>query len=202
MTCHSPIVVALTLAIAAGASSCISASDQSHMVVDPQQCDGPLGSPAQLQTPVGASEGPSIDAPAQCYESSSGMDRGAYIRIHGHGTRRLVMGSANRDRACVPPASASPDVCPEVLADAVGQMIFGMLQERGIQVNGIGAGVCAQREAMRSQDVNDWNFSVGIMNWKDADTAIAIVDEVLRNLGIGDSFGISVRGIDCNSVPL
>jgi hypothetical protein len=127
------------------------------------------------------------------------MDRGAYIRVHGHGTRRLVMGSAAGERACVPPPGATPDVCPEVLADAVGAEVERRLKARGIDVNGIGAGVCAQPVGL---DFDTWNYSVGITDWKDADAAVAIVDEVLRTWGIGHHFGISVRGIDCTAVPL
>ncbi len=161
-------------------------------------CAGPRGSREQLKTPIGASEGPRIDEPIACTQGNSGMDHGAYIRVHGQGTRRLVLGGA-AEQNCVPPPGAAPDVCPEISADVVGNEVSRLLQARGIEINGVGAGVCAQPEGT---DFDTWRYSVGITDWKDADAAIATVDEVLRKWGIGHHFGISVRGIDCTAVPL
>jgi hypothetical protein len=106
------------------------------------------------------------------------------------------MGSTAYTRTCVPPPGAPPDVCPEVHADALGGTIAGRLKELGIEINGIGAGVCDQANGL---DYTTWNYSVGIMDWKDADAAVAVVDEVLRTWGVGQYFGVSVRGIDCTN---
>ncbi|WNG32532.1 hypothetical protein F0U61_02110 [Archangium violaceum] len=194
---QTPFVLVLAVTTVAGMSSCASVSNRSPNK-DPL-CDGPLGTRAQLTTPIGAAQGPRIDEPLACTKGGSGMDRGAYIRIHGNGTRRLVMETAAGEQICVPPPQAAPDVCPQVPADAVASEISKRLQARGINVNGMGAGVCAQPVG---QDFDTWNYSVGITDWKDADAAVAIVDEVLREWGIGHHFGISVRGIDCTAVPL
>ncbi|QRK10708.1 hypothetical protein JQX13_11900 [Archangium violaceum] len=193
---QTPFVLVLAVTTVAGMSSCASSGNRSP--ANPL-CDGPRGTRAQLQTPIGATEGPRIDEPLACTKGGSGMDRGAYIRVHGQGTRRLVMESATGEQICVPPPQAAPDVCPQVPADAVGAEVGRRLQARGIDVNGMGAGVCAQPVG---QDFDTWNYSVGITDWKDADAAVAIVDEVLREWGIGHYFGISVRGIDCTAVPL
>ncbi|WP_143195957.1 hypothetical protein [Archangium sp. Cb G35] len=39
-------------------------------------------------------------------------------------------------------------------------------------------------------------MSVKVAHWKDADAAIATVDQVLQKLGIGHHFGVSLLGIN------
>lgn len=190
----TPFVLVLAFAAVTGTSSC-APPDSTPIPSDLRLCDGALGTREQLTTPIGATEGPRIDEPLECSKGSDGMDHGAYIRIHGHGTRRLVMPGATSEQTCVPPRGAKSDVCPEVSAHEVADEVKRRLQARGIVVNGTGAGVCAQPVG---DDYESWDYSVGITDWKDADAAVAIVDEVLRTWGIGDSFGISVWGMNCN----
>ena len=42
-----------------------------------------------------------------------------------------------------------------------------------------------------------WNFGVGVMDWAEADPALAIVQDRLRAWRIGDVFGVSVRPMAC-----
>ena len=192
------LVLVLAFTAVASTSSC--APPQSPPIPpDPQLCNEPLGTRVQLMTPIGATEGPRIDEPLKCSKGSSGMDKGAYIRIHGQGTRQLVMPGRSGKQTCVPPAGAKPDVCLEIPANEVADEIKKRLQARGIVVNGTGAGVCARPVG---DDFDTWDYSVGITDWKDADAAVAIVDEVLQGWGIGHHFGISVWGMNCDIVPL
>jgi hypothetical protein len=194
---QTSLVLVLAFTAVASTSSC-APPDGPQMPSDPELCNGPLGTRAQLTTPIGATVGPRIkEEPIECARGSSGMDKGAYIRIHGQGTRRLVMPSRSGAQTCVPPAGATSNVCPEVPADAVADEIRKRLQARGIVVNGTGSGVCAKPVG---DDFDTWDYSVGITDWKDADAAVAIVDEVLQGWGIGHHFGISVRGINCDMV--
>ncbi|WNG32534.1 hypothetical protein F0U61_02120 [Archangium violaceum] len=193
---QTSFVLVLAFAAITGTSSC-APPDSPPAPSDPRLCNGPLGTRAQLTTPIGATEGPRIDEPLECSKGSNGMDKGAYIRIHGHGTRRIVMTNAAGEQTCVPPRGAKSDVCPEVPAHEVADEIKKRLQARGIVVNGIGEGVCAQP---LGDDDEAWDYSVGITDWKDADAAVSIVDGVLREWGIGDYFGISVWGMSCDYV--
>ncbi|WPB82164.1 hypothetical protein KYC5002_23995 [Archangium violaceum] len=193
---QTSLVLVLAFTAVASTSSC-APPDSTPVPSDPRLCDGPLGTRAQLTTPIGATEGPRIDEPLECSEGGSGMDEGAYIRIHGQGSRQLVMPGRSGEQTCVPPAGAKSGVCPEVPAHEVADEIKKRLHARGIVVNGIGAGVCAQPAG---DDFDTWDYSVGITDWKDADAAVAIVDEVLQGWGIGHHFGISVRGMNCDMV--
>jgi hypothetical protein len=181
------------LAAAAGTSSCaFVASNPSTGSL----CDGPRGSRAQLKTPImDLTGGPRMDEPVECAEGS-GDHHGAYLRVYGQGSRRIVMGSEAEARACVPPPGAPPEVCPEVGAMRVAATVAGRLKARGIEINGIGAGVCAWTQGLR---YDSWRYSVGIVDWKDADAAVAVVHEVLQQWDIGDHFGISVRGMNCDA---
>ncbi len=194
---QTSLVLVLAFTAVASTSSC-APPDSPPRPSDPRLCDGPLGTRTQLTTPIGATEGPRIDEPREC-SGSNGMDTGAYIRIHGQGTRRLVMPGKSGEQTCVPPAGATPDVCPEVPPDRVADEIKKRLQARGIVVNGTGAGVCARPAG---DDYDTWDYSVGITDWKDADAAVAIAHEVLQGWGIGHHFGISVWGLNCNIRPL
>ena len=96
---------------------------------------------------------------------------------------------------CVPQPDDPPEVCPQVSAMLVGGRVFSRLEQRGILPNGIGLGLCGEPIGY---DYEVWQLSVGVMHWKDADTAIAIVDDVLRELGVGHYFGLSVKGVVCS----
>lgn len=151
-----------------------------------------LGDPSQLTTPIGAADGPLIDAPLSC-DDPSGTGPGAYIRVHGHGQRRFQMGSDARTSCPEPPAT--PTGC--IFADDFGRAVIARLGAQGIQTIGLGLGVCGDIGG----DYDAWNVSVSIHDWKHADAAIAAVDAELRARDAGHFFGISVRGIGC-AVPL
>jgi hypothetical protein len=94
----------------------------------------------------------------------------------------------------MPQPDDPPEVCPEVSATLVGGRVLSRLEQRGIQPNGIRKGLCGRAIGY---DYEAWQVSVGVMHWKDVDTAIAIVDDVLRELGVGHYFGLSVMGMPC-----
>jgi hypothetical protein len=134
----------------------------------------PAGTRAELTTAVHSTTGPDIDEPITC-----SREPGAYIRIHGHGTR--------------PIGFAPPNGCHEagcVIADELGTALSTRLRTRGIEVFGVGAGVCADT----SGDYEAWNMSARIGAWKSADEAVAIVDDELRARDLRGDFGISVQG--------
>jgi hypothetical protein len=165
----------------------------------PSDCgqDGPLGTSDQLTIEPGAYSGPRIDPPEYCHCDGDGFSSGAYIRVHGSGTRRLVMAAEGLERgACQepPPSNAPEDVCPVVTADAIFNAVFARLTSEGVPANGIGLGVCGRPEGF---DLDAWKDSVGVNDWKFADAAVRAVDEELKRWGAGGSLGVSVRGIDC-----
>jgi hypothetical protein len=94
----------------------------------------------------------------------------------------------------MPKPGDPPEICPEVDATLLGLRVLSRLERQGIEPGGIGAGVCAR---FTGDDYESWHVSVHIMHWKYADTAIAIVDDELRLLGVGHHFGVSVKGIEC-----
>ena len=149
------------------------------------------GDRSQLTTPIGAETGPSIDAPKTCDEGAD-QGPGAYLRVHGHGQRRIEMGREALARCTEPPAT--PTGC--VFADDFGRAVIARLGAQGIQTIGLGLGVCGDARG----DYDAWNFSVSIQDWKHADAAIAAVDAELRARDVANHFGVSVRGIGC-AVP-
>ena len=84
--------------------------------------------------------------------------------------------------------------CPTIFFDAFGAAVIAELERKGIKINGLGLGVGGDS---RSDSINGWHASIGVMNWAQVDVAIAIVAELLDRWGIASSFGVSVRGIDC-----
>lgn len=180
--------------VIAGAFGCAGSSGSSGDVREPApDCgEAALGARTQLMTPTGAPEGPAIDAPAVC-DDTSGAGPGAYIRVHGHGQRRFEMGREALARCTEPPAT--PTGC--VFADDFGRAVIARLDAQGIQTIGLGLGVCGEIRG----DYDAWNMSVSVHDWKHADAAIAAVDAELRARDVGHFFGVSIRGISC-SVPL
>jgi hypothetical protein len=150
--------------------------------------DGPRGTPAEFDNTAGAR----VDPPRGCGE---GYERGAYIRVYGSGVRKIVMGRPAVDTAChePPPEGAPAEVCPEVFADAFARAVTARMGASGVKSIGYGLGVCGDF----SGDYDAWNLSVAVDDWKDADAAVAAVHAELARWGVGNHFGVSVRGIPC-----
>jgi len=146
------------------------------------------GDPSQLTTPIGSADGPAIDAPKTC-DDTTGTGPGAYIRVHGHGQRRIEMGRDALARCTEPPAT--PTGC--VFSDDFGRAVIARLGAQSIETIGLGLGVCGSV----SSTYDGWNFSVSVHDWTHADAAIAAVDAELRARDVGHFFGVSVRGIGC-----
>lgn len=156
----------------------------------------PCGEPAhgdrsQLTTPIGAAEGPAIDAPQTC-DDPGHNGPGTYIRVRGHGQRQIQMG--REAMASCPEPPATPTGC--VFADDFGRAVIARLGAQGIRTIGLGLGACGRIDG----DYDAWNISVSILDWAHADAAIAAVDAELRERDVANHFGITVRGIGC-AVP-
>jgi hypothetical protein len=123
---------------------------------------------------VHAKTGPDIDEPVWCK-----TENGAFIRVHGHGTHQIT-------HPCSEPGCIA-------FADFAGA-VQRRLGAGHIQVSDVGVGVCGDS----SGAYDAWHASVNIADWKDADAAIAVVDEELRAHDAGGDFGVSVRGGYCD----
>jgi hypothetical protein len=143
------------------------------------------GDRSQMTTPIAAPAGPKIDAPEVC-EDHGGP--GAYIRVHGHGTRPIEMGTVAKTRC------TTGSGC--VFADDFGRAVIARLGQQRIDTIGLGLGVCGDSGG----DYDAWNVSISVLDWRHADAAIAAVDAELAAHDVSNSFGVSVRGIAC-SVP-
>jgi hypothetical protein len=177
----------LVLAACSGAPS-----HPSQPAEDPRTCPGylPLGTRSMLTIPVHAQTGPDIDEPVSCTR-----EIGAFIRVHGHGTHPIGF-PANAAHPCGQPDCIMVD-------ELVGGVLRRLDKRRDVWVPGVGrspvwvtgtgVGVCGDG----SGDYGAMNASVQIGDWKDADYAVAMVDEELRDRDAGSYFGISVRGDGC-----
>lgn len=156
----------------------------------PPSCEAVVaGTPADFTNVMGAQ----VDAPQQC-------DGGVYLRVHGRGARTIQMGRAARDKGCSepPPEGAPADACPILFADAFGRAVIQRMSARGTQSSGLGLGACGKIDGLNFEA---WHYSVSVTSWKDADAAVASVQEELDRWGAGGSFGVSVRKTVC-ATPL
>lgn len=134
-------------------------------------------------------EGFTIAPPLMC-------EREANIRVERtSGTRRLGIAGAGRHRfgaGCIkPPASA--EECP-ILNWGVPLMAAAQaLRSRGILLNGIGAGPCADIQG----DFAAWNMSIGVTSWAEAATAVRLVADEMNRYDVAGYLGVAVRGIPC-----
>jgi hypothetical protein len=150
-----------------------------------EKCGEPVrGDRSQMATPIAAPTGPTIDAPKLC-EDHGGP--GAYIRVHGHGTRPIEMGPDARTR-CTSGAGC-------VFADDFGRAVIARLGQQHIETIGLGLGVCGDSGG----DYDAWNVSIASST---GSTPMRRSRRSTRDLPprCDNSFGVSVRGISC-SVP-
>ena len=145
--------------------------------------DGPKGKRELCQNKANAK----IDEPKTC-------ERATYIRVHGAGSRRIVMGEGGQPRGCTqaPLDSAPATDCPELFADAFGRDVTSRLENRGVTTIGLGIGACGQ-----PGDYDAWNFSISVGDWAEVELAVAAVNEELSRWGAGGHFGVTVKGIPC-----
>lgn len=150
----------------------------------------PLGSVAELRTPVGDRNGVWIDAPEYC-NVGHGRDGGAFIRVHGRGFRKFA-----RFRGCKT-APSTQDECAEIDQDAFMLVVSRAVGAIDRSAGGAGLGVCSDAYQPRSKWRGRDDFSTSVTRWQDADPAIQIVHRLLESWEIGDPYGVSVRGVDC-----
>ncbi len=140
----------------------------------------------------------SVDEPVLC-EGSSGWETGGYIRVHGHGTRKLVLGRKAFERACPGVGLASGQCEVAILADTLARAVVEKLQrENGfgeMRFGGIGLGVCGEIDEALSYDA--FRPSVSVFDWRDVAPAAAATAETMATWDVGGHFGVSVRGIPC-----
>ena len=149
------------------------------------------GQPSQI-TLVPSPEGVSFEPPKTCRGSYPDAPE-YYIRVHGHGTRRIDY--THRDpNACDAP-DADPVACPKVHFMAIGVWVLGAMKKTLGEMNAdtLGLGACADSNAPLEQ----WNMSNRIHDFRHADEALRVIDAELRRWNIGDDWGLSISGIDC-----
>ena len=115
----------------------------------------------------------------------------AYVEVRGLGRRQFAMG-APPDPAGCRGRPAPDDPCTLVSVVDFGHEVVERMREAGLEVHGMGMGACGTLGDYRA-----WNFGVGVMDWAEADPALAIVQDRLRAWRIGDVFGVSVRPVAC-----
>ncbi|MDC0744950.1 hypothetical protein [Polyangium mundeleinium] len=149
------------------------------------------GQPSQI-TLVPSAEGVSFEPPKTCRGQYPDAPQ-YYIRVHGHGTRRIDYSKRDPNECDTP--DADPVACPKVHYMAIGLSVLGAmtkaLGERN--ANGLGLGACADG----SGPLDQWNLSSSIQDFRHADEALRIIDAELRRWNIGDDWGLSVSGIEC-----
>lgn len=142
------------------------------------------GHPSQISL-VSSADGVSFDPPKTCRGSYPDAPE-YYIRVHGHGTRRLDYSRRDTNECDAP--DADPIACPKVHFSSFGKAMLARL-------GGPGLGACADASAPLDQ----WNISPRIHDFRHADEALRIIDAELRRWNIGDDWGLSSSGIKCVS---
>jgi hypothetical protein len=138
----------------------------------------------------GAADGPSIDAPEHC--AGIGWEGGDYIRVHGHGVRR--MDYQRKPGPCDVP-DADVQACPTISIHAFSASTMKALQAKLGENNagGDGLGVCGDARAPLSH----WKVSSRVHDWRFVDEALRVIDAELRRWNLGDDYGLSVSGLLC-----
>ena len=155
--------------------------------------DRPAGSAADYVPPTLA--GFKISPPVTCTG-----DHGSYIRIERtSGARKLGTGRGSGggfSEGCTKPP-ASGEECP-VLNWGVPMMAAkDALESKGISVNGIGGGPCADIAG----DYAAWNMSIGVVSWTQAAAALQTVADAMDHYDVEGYMGVAVKGIPC-ATPL
>lgn len=161
----------------------------------PEECPRAKGTPQNFDRNALGPDAHRVQEPELC-EGGSEYESGGYIRVEGTGTRRFVMGPAEKERACNAYAQIEMgEACPEIGATAFGRAVSEKLDERGISPTGLGMGVCGDPDG----GIEGWNVSVSVLDWKEAALAVKTLLSELDRWGAGGHFGVSVRGFACGS---
>ncbi|MDI3290836.1 hypothetical protein [Polyangium sp. 15x6] len=147
------------------------------------------GQPSQI-TLVSSADGVSFDPPKTCrgqYPDSPQY----YIRVHGHGKRRIEYTQRKPNECDKPDAKA----CPNVHFMSFGMSTLGALRaELGKDnASSVGAGACGET----SGPIERWNVSNQVHDFRHVDEALRIMDAELRRWNIGDDWGLTLAGIEC-----
>ncbi|MDI3288707.1 hypothetical protein [Polyangium sp. 15x6] len=151
------------------------------------------GQPSQI-TLVSSAEGVSFEPLKTCKGSYPDAPE-YYIRVHGHGKRRIEYSSRGGNECDAP--DADPVACPNVHFMAIGGSVLGAMRKKLGELNAhtLGLGACADSNAPLEQ----WNMSSRIGDFRHADEALRIIDAELRRWDIGDDWGLSITGIVCTT---
>ncbi|MDI3286648.1 hypothetical protein [Polyangium sp. 15x6] len=161
-----------------------------------ENCPGAMvkGQPSQI-TLVSSAEGVSFEPPKTCRGSYPDAPE-YYIRVHGHGKRRIDYSKRDPNECDAP--GADPVACPKVHYMAIGMSALGAMRKTLGKMNAhtLGLGACADSNAPLDQ----WNMSSRISDFRHADEALRIIDAELRRWDIGDDWGLSITGIECEEL--
>lgn len=153
--------------------------------------DTPIkGSRSQMTIVPGAATGPAIDAPEEC--PGPAWQGGFYVRVHGHGERRLAYD--RRPGPCDTP-DADRAACPTISVHAFSASVFAAMKRRVGDANadGLGLGVCGDVKAT----LDRWNVSSRVHDWRFVDEALRAIDDELRRWNVAGDYGLSISGIPC-----
>lgn len=151
------------------------------------------GTPADF-TPPALGEGFVVSAPQVCPHDE------AYIRIERTIGARQIGKARNRgggfDEGCMKlPADAAE--CPVVNAAPLFAAAGAKLQAANVKgAGGSGLGPCGDIQG----DYDAWNFSVGVVSWRDAATAVGAVAEQLAAHDVRGYLGVAIRAIPCATI--
>lgn len=142
-----------------------------------------------------AASGPDVDPPEEC--SVPGRDAGFYVRVHGHGRRKLAYD--RRPGAC-DVVDADPERCPTISIHAFSKAVFDAMRARIGEANtdGLGLGVCGRMGG----SLEMWNMSSRVHDWAYVDESLRAIDEELRRWDVDGDYGLSITAIPCVMVEL
>ncbi|RKH71813.1 hypothetical protein [Corallococcus aberystwythensis] len=156
---------------------------------------GPLGSRTQMKTPLNAATGPRVEEledPRRLLFYSFAT----YFRIHGRGkTRRLVDSEREQDNPlCRRTRDTPPGDCPEINDIAWSDILFDRLNQQAVRhEHGVWR---APKDPSRKDGRELWGYCVTLLDWKDVDATIAVIDELLLDYDITTDVCIVLHGIE------
>lgn len=93
----------------------------------------------------------------------------------------------------LPDPAAPPSTCPVINFSPLLHAAAEKLRAQNVELNATGLGPCGRLQG----PYEDWNMSIGVRDWKHAQTAVEVVAGLLRQYDLRGDIGVAVRGIGC-----